>query len=40
MVCGDLLLDHYQSLKDILKSVGKEALQVSATVGTNRRFFE
>lgn len=30
MVCGDHLLDHYQSLKDIMKSVGKEALQVSA----------
>lgn len=28
MVCGDHLLDHYQSLRDIQKSVGKEALQV------------
>ncbi|XP_004076982.1 polycomb group RING finger protein 6 isoform X2 [Oryzias latipes] len=27
MVCGDHLLDHYQSLKDVQKSVGKEALQ-------------
>ncbi|KAF6714473.1 Polycomb group RING finger protein 6 [Oryzias melastigma] len=27
MVCGDHLLDHYQSLRDIQKSVGKEALQ-------------
>uniref|UniRef100_A0A3Q3WCA2 RING-type domain-containing protein n=1 Tax=Mola mola TaxID=94237 RepID=A0A3Q3WCA2_MOLML len=27
VVCGDCLLDHYQSLKNILKSAGKEALQ-------------
>lgn len=27
MACGDHLLDHYQSLKDIQNSVGKEALQ-------------
>lgn len=27
MVCGDHLLDHYQSLKDIQKSAGEEALQ-------------
>lgn len=29
VVCGDHLLDHYQSLKDIQSSVGTEALQVS-----------
>lgn len=28
VVCGDHLLDHYQSLKDIQSSVGEEALQV------------
>ncbi|XP_026212679.1 polycomb group RING finger protein 6 isoform X1 [Anabas testudineus] len=27
VVCGDHLLDHYQSLKDIQNSVGQEALQ-------------
>ncbi|XP_068583528.1 polycomb group RING finger protein 6 isoform X2 [Cebidichthys violaceus] len=27
VVCGDHLLDHYQSLKDIQNSVGEEALQ-------------
>lgn len=27
VVCGDHLLDHYQSLKDIQSSVGTEALQ-------------
>lgn len=27
VVCGDHLLDHYQSLKDIQRSVGEEALQ-------------
>lgn len=29
VVCGDHLLDHYQSLKDIQNSVGQDALQVS-----------
>lgn len=28
VVCGDHLLDHYQSLKDIQNSVGEDALQV------------
>uniref|UniRef100_A0A8D3DY38 Ubiquitin-like domain-containing protein n=1 Tax=Scophthalmus maximus TaxID=52904 RepID=A0A8D3DY38_SCOMX len=27
VVCGDHLLDHYQSLKDVQSSVGEEALQ-------------
>ncbi|XP_040035241.2 polycomb group RING finger protein 6 [Gasterosteus aculeatus] len=27
VVCGDQLLDHYQSLKDVQNSVGEEALQ-------------
>ncbi len=31
VVCGDHLLDHYQSLKDVQNSVGEEALQVSTT---------
>lgn len=28
VVCGDHLLDHFQSLKDIQNSAGKDALQV------------
>lgn len=31
VVCGDHLLDHFQSLKDVQKAVGDEALQVSST---------
>lgn len=31
VVCGDHLLDHYQSLKDIQSTVGDEALQVRTT---------
>lgn len=31
VVCGDHLLDQYQALKDVQKSVGDEALQVSPT---------
>lgn len=31
MACGEHLLDHCQSLKDIKKIAGKEAFQVSAT---------
>uniref|UniRef100_A0A3Q2QWK8 Polycomb group RING finger protein 6 n=1 Tax=Fundulus heteroclitus TaxID=8078 RepID=A0A3Q2QWK8_FUNHE len=32
LVCGDHLLDHHQSLKDIKTFVGKEALQVKHTL--------
>lgn len=31
MACGEHLLDHCQSLKDIKKIAGKEAFQVSTT---------
>lgn len=30
MACGEHLLDHCQSLKDIKQTLGKEAIQVSA----------
>lgn len=37
VVCGDHLLDQYQALKDVQKSVGDEALQVSSTDFTKWR---
>lgn len=32
VVCGDHLLDHFQSLKDIQNSAGKDALQVGENI--------
>lgn len=37
MACGEHLLDHCQSLKDIKRAAGKEAIQVSATERVHTR---